>query len=158
MLQECLKGTDESKSSDVRAFRVVRCEFVVFVRHKLIWFPDAFVPAWSIDVGDTVRGRQLKPLRVLKLLRILKALPLLRYAIWVGSKFYRVYTFGTVMRNEYSFHVARTVSIGRRLEDEMSYWLNPVFIKFMRVFINLAFSIHLSCCAYWRVKVVRNTW
>ncbi len=42
----------------------------------------------------------------------------------------------------------------RRLEDEMSYWLGPVFVKLMRLFMNLAISIHLFSCAYWRIKVL----
>ncbi len=41
----------------------------------------------------------------------------------------------------------------RRFEDEMSYWLGPVFVKFLRLFMNLGISIHFFCCAYWRVKV-----
>ncbi len=44
-------------------------------------------------------------------------------------------------------------SMVRRVEDEMAYWLGPVFVKFLRLFINLAISIHLFCCAYWRIKV-----
>ena len=35
----------------------------------------------------------------------------------------------------------------------MSYWLGPVFSKFLKIFINLMLSIHLFSCAYWRVKV-----
>ncbi len=44
--------------------------------------------------------------------------------------------------------------LGRRVEDEMSYWLGPVFVKLMRLFMNLTISIHLFCCAYWRIKVL----
>jgi hypothetical protein len=39
------------------------------------------------------------------------------------------------------------------MEDEMSYWLGPVFVKLLRLFINLTVSVHLFCCAYWRIKV-----
>ncbi len=40
-----------------------------------------------------------------------------------------------------------------RLEDEMSFWVGPVIVKFARLFINLGVSIHLFSCAYWRIKV-----
>ena len=38
----------------------------------------------------------------------------------------------------------------------MSYWLGPVFSKFLRLFVNLVLSIHLFACAYWRVKVCQQ--
>jgi hypothetical protein len=40
-----------------------------------------------------------------------------------------------------------------RLEDELSFWVGPVVVKFARLFINLGVSIHLFSCAYWRIKV-----
>ena len=43
--------------------------------------------------------------------------------------------------------------LDRRIEDEMSYWLGPVFAKFLKIFVNLMMSIHFFSCAYWRVKV-----
>ncbi len=43
--------------------------------------------------------------------------------------------------------------LSRRVEDEMSYWLGPVFVKLVRLLLNLAVSIHLFCCCYWRIKV-----
>jgi hypothetical protein len=45
----------------------------------------------------------------------------------------------------------------RRFEDEMSYWMGPVFTKFLKIFINLILAIHLCCCAFWRVKVHTHT-
>ncbi len=44
--------------------------------------------------------------------------------------------------------------LSRRIEDEMSYWLGPVFVKMVRLILNLAVSIHLFSCCYWRIKVV----
>ncbi len=44
--------------------------------------------------------------------------------------------------------------VGRRLEDELSYWVGPVLVKLGRLFLNLTVAIHLCCCAFWRVKVI----
>jgi hypothetical protein len=51
------------------------------------------------------------------------------------------------------FKLCHLTLSGSRIEDEMSYWLGPVFVKLLRLFINLTVSVHLFCCAYWRIKV-----
>lgn len=35
----------------------------------------------------------------------------------------------------------------------MSYYFGPVFIKIFKLNIFLGISIHMFCCAYWRVKI-----
>jgi ABC-type Zn2+ transport system substrate-binding protein/surface adhesin len=47
---------------------------------------------------------------------------------------------------------------GRRIEDEMSYWMGPTAYKLLRLFLNLVLSIHLFSCAYWRTKVRAKSW
>ena len=85
VLQECIAGTDKSKTSDIRAFRVV-CDILKFIWSTLLGLSrfDSFQDdAKALLVsplrygGLAPRCGQLKPLRVLKLLRILKAMQLL---------------------------------------------------------------------------------
>ena len=115
---------------------------------------------------------QIKPLRVLKLLRIFKTLQLLGSVhplrpSWFLSPCLN-YEPGKGMPRTFVCRGKNDRGAGdsaefsqdssclfftRRLEDEMSYWLGRVPVKFMTLFINLAVSIHLFCCAYWRVKV-----
>ena len=52
------------------------------------------------------------------------------------------------------FCINSSIPLVRRLEDELSYWLDPVLVKFVRIFVNLGLAIHLSSCAYWRLKVI----
>ncbi len=58
--------------------------------------------------------------------------------------------FAESQRNTYWFEWLPSY---RRVEDELSRWTGPVFVKLARLFINLTLSIHLCSCAYWRVKV-----
>jgi hypothetical protein len=50
-------------------------------------------------------------------------------------------------------HVPSRVKHGRQLEDELSFWFGPVFVKVLRILVTLGLSIHMSCCGFWRVKV-----
>ena len=135
--QECkADSSGDDKDATIRILRMVTCFFKVM---SWTWSIDAWIDAWkslcsdetttSPEVASNSQGNAIH--RVIGLSSLWKSL----LKKMQDTKFGECWTFH------------------RRLEDEMAYWIGPVFVKIARIIINLIFSIHIFCCGYWRVKV-----